>query len=345
MRTGWSRTPRARAAAPSLEAQSTGPVDWDHLRSEQGSEDSGRAQSSPQAGPPLTVFQPNVQQGTVLASLPQGGRAPAHRAAHARPLPGSARLRALKVGTQGAPHFPGCPRPKPLIPGTPKDGGRGGPTPPGRIGQSQRLLSGHAWPGAWGSRALRLKPGLATDQPGLRTSRTTSEKSVAGRRQRVGERRGPRGGRVLKTLAPDTGSPISRQRGDAPRGGRTPPHPRSEAECQGGRPAASPSGLRAPACPAPATRRLLGAAVRSPRQGRARRQPTDYKDRQAVRAGRRRPQGPTGRAAPAARAPPFVLAATPALRPCRPRPRLPTPPCSLCQPAATYVYGEALGVL
>ena len=136
----------------------------------------------------------------------------------------------MKVGTQGAPHFPGCPRPKPLIPGTPKDGGRGGPTPPGRIGQSQRLLSGHAWPGAWGSRALRLKPGLATDQPGLRTSKTTSEKSVAGRRQRVGERRGPRGGRVLKTLAPDTGSPISRQRGDAPRGGRTPPHPRSEAE-------------------------------------------------------------------------------------------------------------------
>ena len=148
-----------------------------------------------------------------------------------------------------------------------------------------------------------------------------------------------------KTLAPDTGSPISRQRGDAPRGGRTPPHPRSEAECQGGRPAASPSGLRAPACPAPATRRLLGAAVRSPRQGRARRQPTDYKDRKAVRASRRRPQGPTGRAAPAARAPPFVLATTPALRPRRPHPRLPTPPFSLCQPAATYVYGEALGVL
>ena len=134
---GWSRTPRARAAAaPSLEAQSTGPVDWGHLRSEQGSEDSGRAQSSPQAGPPLTVFQPNVHEGIVLASHPQGGRAPAHRAAHARPLLGSARLRALQVGTQGASHFPGCLPPKPLIPGTPKDGGRGGPTPPGRIARS-----------------------------------------------------------------------------------------------------------------------------------------------------------------------------------------------------------------
>lgn len=64
---------------------------------------------------------------------------------------------------------------------------------------------------------------------------------------------------------------------------------------------------------------------------RRRRRPADYEARQAVRAG--------------AHAPPFVLATAPARRPCHPRPRHRAPPRSRRPPAATYVYGEAFGVL
>lgn len=135
-----------------------------------------------------------------------------------------------------------------------------------------------------------------------------------------------------KALAPNAGSQTSASGGDAPRG--EPPHPVSEAECQSGRPAASPSELRAPACPA----RPRGACweLQSGRGGKARARagsPRGYKG--PIGCTRRpprdhRPDRPCGTSGPAPR--PSSL---PPPRPAGPAARAracPRRPCSCASP-------------
>lgn len=292
-------------------------------------------------------FQPNVQrEGTVLASLPQGGQAPAHRAAHARPLAGSARPRFAGWDSRpptslDAPH-------QALIPGTPKDGGAGRPNP---SGENPAKVCPSVYSAAMPGQARGVPGAQAEGSPDWPlTSRVSAPQRPylkSGRRRAsagVREEEGPVGRQVLQNPGPRYWVPDLPPVGRTPRGaaephptpsrGRVPERPPGCFSLRTASPGMPCSGHAAPAgsCSPVAA---ASARAGSPQTTRTDRlyapAAADHKARQAVRHQRPAPR-------PSSLPPPRPAG------PAAPRPPARRPaPCA--SPAATCVYGEALGVL
>lgn len=266
-------------AAPSLGPQGTRPPGKCHHSS------AGRAQRTWEVAPRGWGSHParhDVQQSTDPSGSLSGRQAPGHRAAHAHHPPPPPRLALPRLqasllkptavsrwglGTRATlrPHFSGRPPPpKPVTPGTPpppKDRGAGRSNPSRRGAPRWARPWGVPDHASSGRSPDRLRPREAgPPHSARRTQAGRQQPSVGGR---------PAGSPRL-LLNGDKGQ---RARvGGGPCGGAGHGHfrPESAPRSTNRRPlssrrAASPAGLRTPACPAPVVRRLPGAVVPLPR--------------------------------------------------------------------------------